>query len=160
MSSTLESELNNLIGFFKRSTLTFEIRICKLHFRVTKTSLWRYANFTFYSTTITAVASFTRRDLQHKTSRFPSTSMTTLTSLHPINDKTSSDTPPFHKSHLTSHSNSYHLQASKSKNGLPRLLHRCRRQRQRPLPRTTLLPIRPRQRQPYCCCCCCYCWNC
>lgn len=33
MSSTLESELNNLIGFFKRSTLTFEIRI-------------RYVNFT------------------------------------------------------------------------------------------------------------------
>lgn len=62
MSSTLESELNNLRGFFKRSTLTFEIRICKLHFRVTKTSLWRYANFTFYSTTITAAALFTRRD--------------------------------------------------------------------------------------------------
>lgn len=79
MSSTLESELNNPIGFFKRSTLTFEIRICKLHFRVTKTLLWRYANFTFYSTTITAAAFFTRRDLQHKISRFPSTSMTTLT---------------------------------------------------------------------------------
>lgn len=79
MSSTLESELNNLIGFFKRSTLTFEIRLCKLHFRVTKTSLWRYANLTCYSTTITAAASFTRRDLQHKTSRLPSTSMTTLT---------------------------------------------------------------------------------
>lgn len=39
MSSTLESELNNLIGFFKRSTLTFEIRICKLHFGDTQTSL-------------------------------------------------------------------------------------------------------------------------
>lgn len=48
MSSTLESELNNPIGFFKRSTLTFEIRtlyvdftfeLRKLYFGDTQTSL-------------------------------------------------------------------------------------------------------------------------